>query len=347
MKRTRPDRAGGWSLVELSVVLLVAGVVGLVLWRVLPLMPEVASGDPAARDLARAEQALLGYALAHSRLPAPVEDHGRRLLPVEALGLPPRLRIEYRVQPQLADAPTNRFVPALPGGAAASPVNGLDLCMELKDVSGATLEGMQGVPVAFALMHLGSRGLDGGDSGFALPGSAQIGDRRVLAVGPGEFASRLACPERISAVRAAARAAHAAADMEWVADRNLVFRGFASDVADMNMSNASMALKLATFDVALASATQVMAILQIASGWPPDPAAMAAGAKAEAKAIALLVTASVNLDKAIDRDDQASAALDTAIRQEEAASGNVDRMQALADQALSRARYLDQAGLAP
>src|SRR5690606_27065382 len=128
-------RTEGWSLVELSVVLAVLGLLGMVLWRLLPLAPKVAEAGAADRELAAAGQALVGYALAHNGLPTPVVVDGQEMLPVEALGLPSTLRLRYQVLPALAATPGELFSPTLPpafaGGVetTSAVTNGLDFCM--------------------------------------------------------------------------------------------------------------------------------------------------------------------------------------------------------------------------
>src|SRR5690606_4426982 len=104
----------GWSLVELSVVLAVLGLLGLVLWRLLPLAPKVAESGAADRELAAAGQALVGYALAHNGLPPPLVVDGQEMLPTEVLGLPSTLRLRYQVLPALAATPDELFSPTLP-----------------------------------------------------------------------------------------------------------------------------------------------------------------------------------------------------------------------------------------
>lgn len=346
-------RQHGWSLLELSVVLAVLGLLGLVLWRLLPLAPQAAAGDLAARDLAQAEQALLGYALVHHRLPDPVTVDGLSMLPVETLGLPARLQLRYQVQPALTQAPYNRFEPTLPaaseGGTptASGQVNGLDLCMALKAQALTSLAGMQNIPTAFALMHRGGPGNERAEDDFVLPGSVDTGTRRVLAVGPNEFASRLQCPDRVARVQGAARAARAAYDMERVARRYKNFRTFGIQVAQMNLEQAKANEVFAGFDVAYGVALEAIAILQEAAGWPPEGLSIATGITAHITATAQLAIAIYNLDQAVQGRKDAEDDLQTARDQETAAIATVNRMQTLSAQTLQRAMQLDAAGLQP
>ncbi|MGY0558953.1 MULTISPECIES: type II secretion system protein [unclassified Lysobacter] len=348
-------KTGGWSLVELAVVLMVMGVLGLALWQTLPLAPKVAAGDSAGRDLARAEQALLGYALAHSQLPAPVNEDGLGVLPTEMLGLPSQLKLRYQVQSSLT-APGSDFKLSLPlafglGGPPPAPqqVNGLDFCMRLKSAHLATLDGMNGVPTAFALMHPGQAGHDqlSATAEFVLPGSPGAAGRRVLAIGPGEFASRLACPDRVARARGAAHAAYTAYDLAQIAREYKDFRTFAIQVAKMNKANADTGVAFAAFDVVYGVFTEMIAILQEAAGWPPDPFGIATGIVSHVAAtvqlglaIAAVATAAIDLDSAIED-------VETAKDQETAATANLDRMTTLANQSLLRAQHLDEQGLQP
>lgn len=350
----KAHRQGGWSLVELAVVLAVVGVLGLAVWRLLPLAPQVAAGDAAARDLAVAEQALLGYALAHSRLPAAVTEDGMDVLPVAELGLPSRMKLRYQVQSSLTSTPANMFQPLLPpaltAGAVAPPqINGLDLCMRLKAVATGTLGGMQGVPTAFALMHRGGVGdavLDP-TAGFVLPGTSDPMGRRVVAVGPGEFSTRLGCADRVARTHGAARAAYSVYDLALIAQEYKDFRTFAIQVAEMNKDNADTGVAFAAFDVVYGVLTETIAILQEAAGWPPDPLAIATGIVSHVAAtvqlglaIAAVVAADADLQSAISD-------LETARLQETAAVTNLARMNAMADQSLARAQLLDAQGLQP
>ncbi|TWI06219.1 type II secretory pathway pseudopilin PulG [Luteimonas cucumeris] len=350
--RRNRNRNGGWSLVELAVVLAVIAVLGLVLWRVLPLAPKVAADEIAARELASAEQALLGYALAHNRLPAPV---GAGLLPVDTLGLPSRMKLRYQVQAALTTAPDDDFKPLLPPELvptvptpAPTQVNGLDLCMTLKSISEFPLPDMQGVPTAFALMHTGPAGHDQAKSmSFALPGSADLGTRKVVAVGPGELASRLACPDRVARTHGAVRSAYAAYDMARIAQEYQEFRVFAIQVAEMNEKNAHTGVVFAGFDIAWGVVVEAIAILQTAAGWPPEGISIATGIASHALATAQLAVAIVNMVSAEAGLEEAKEAVTVAEAQRDAANVNLTRMQTLADSTRRHAVRLDQNGLQP
>ncbi|HUH90217.1 MAG TPA: hypothetical protein VLZ76_06125 [Lysobacter sp.] len=352
---TTPSRrhAGGWSLVELAVVLAVTGVLGLALWQVLPLAPKLAADEAAMRDLARAEQALLGYALAHHRLPAPKQEGGLDMLPVQQLGLPTQMKLRYQIQTQLTASPGDSFRPLLPPdlllpGTPPIQINGLDLCMRLKLASSQTLSGMEGVPTSFALMHAGPAGHDQtAGAAFALPGTPDLGMRKVLAVGPGELAARLACPDRVARTRAAVSAAYTAYDLARVAKEYKDFRVFAIQVAEMNEDNARVGRLFAIFDITWGVALEVIAILQEAAGWPPDGIAIATGIASHVQATAELAVAILNMVEAETGLEDAKEATAEAKRQRDAANVNLARMQALARSSREQAIQLDQKGLQP
>lgn len=357
MKRPHPTcRAGGWSLVELAVVLVVLALIGVALWQLLPLAPKVAAGDAAGRDLAQVEQALLGHALAHGRLPAPVTEAGVTVVPVEALGLPERLKLRYVVQASLTASPGDVFSPALPPEVDAVPatptftgeINGLDFCMALKDAAGDSLVGMQGVPTAFALMHGGPAGHDQlRGAAFVLPGSAGTGERRIAAVGPGEFAARLNCPDRVARAHGAVRAAFGAYDLARVADEYDRFRVFAVQVAEMNLESAKTGELFAGFDIAYGVLIEALAILQEAAGWPPDPVGIATGVASHVTATAQLAVAAFNMAAAVADREEAEDDLDEAREQRTAAAVNRTRMRSLAAASLTHAQRLDVQGLRP
>ncbi len=346
-------RAGGWSLVELTVVLVVTGVLGLALWQVLPLAPKLAAGEAALNDLAHAEQALLGYALAHHRLPEPKNEGGLDMLPVQQLGLPTQMKLRYQVQTSLTISPGDSLMPLLPPdlllpGTPPPQINGLDLCMQLKLATSQTLPGMQGVPTSFALMHAGPTGHDQtAAAAFALPGSVGIGTRKVLAVGPGELAARLACPDRVARMRAAVSTAYTAYDLARVAKEYRDFRVFAIQVAEMNEDNAQVGVVFAGFDIAWGVAIEVIAILQEAAGWPPDGLAIATGIASHVQATAELVIAILNMVDAEAGLSDAKEATVEAKKQRDAADVNLARMQSLARSSRDSAIQLDQHGLQP
>ena len=153
---TRFVRSGGFSLVELAVVLVILGVISLVLLQFLGAASQERR-ETASRDLlTRADDALLAFAMVNSRLPCPavagsgVEDcSGSQVgtLPYRSLGLPDAnaRKIRYgvlrrpglrKVDADLAQR-LDRFDPlrVFEGVGTELPLgnaNGLDLCWALR-----------------------------------------------------------------------------------------------------------------------------------------------------------------------------------------------------------------------
>lgn len=200
-------RSHGFSLVELAVVLVIVGVVGALLWRVLPQWRPAAEGDPIARDLILAEQAIQGFVLSSHRLPCPdtsvggdgLEECGSGVavgrVPARTLGLPATFgQMRYGVHrgggADLAIA-ASRQVPLMPPVSPPDPdpdappapqpvapdlylTNGLDFCVALRQAQAAGAGfSVGGGTAAFALAHPGLDDRDGDGDLFdaANPGS--------------------------------------------------------------------------------------------------------------------------------------------------------------------------------
>lgn len=194
-------RLRGFSLIELTVVLLIIGVIGAALWQILPMfarLPAIARLN--ATSLEQAEAALNGFVLAHGRLPCPdassagtagTEDcSGTNVgwLPERTLGLNLDERVRYGVYRSAASAIANdadlatlknRYTPLLPYAALAARTpslsftqssNGLDFCKALVNMSrspgGSLTAGSSAIPVAYALATGGPADADGDGSPF-------------------------------------------------------------------------------------------------------------------------------------------------------------------------------------
>lgn len=361
-------RQRGWSLLELAVVIVIMGILGTVVWRMLPAASQVARGDMAGDALVEADQALAGFLLANNRLPAADTDgDGRENAGATSGSLPYRTlgsrasRLRYAVSPTLAIAAAVTFSPLLPsdvpteapnnGVAYAHKANGLDLCLALASLqSGAGGMKLDGnVSAAYALDMPAAPGNEAPAPepvDFPLPGTAAAIGRRVLAVGPGELAVRLQCPDRVARTLAAARAAYAAYDMRRFADSFLATRQFTAHVADTNQTFATINIVMNSFDIALGTAIEVFAIGLDVVGWPPA-SGVAFAVVAHAAAALGLGLSGYNMSVAKANLDQAQAQVKDEAAQLDAATANdTEAKQRYAD-AYYRLRMLDEAGLNP
>lgn len=292
-------RQRGFSLLEMAVVLLIAGLLGAALWKLLPLLRPLESRAAVQAQLTAAEQALGGFALTQHRLPCPATQPGGletcaqagRWLPQATLGLsgPPLRYGVYRAPgaTALADADLavslDRFEPRLPpdGPRALTAVNGLDLCKalhngQLNPQSGRVDGGSPAVAVAFALAHPG--GGDADNDGDAFDGlNAGVSfepserpqrldyDDSTLLVGFAELAGRLGCPAAISRADGAARSAYVGYDNRRFAELYHEFRILGHHVRRQNTVMATAALGLATAELVITLGTTASAVYQAAA----------------------------------------------------------------------------------
>lgn len=351
----------GWSLVELAVGLAITAVLTMLLLALLPLGNRVVEADRQQRELAQAEQALLGYMRVHARLPPADSDgdgrgdagSGSPWLPVKDLGLPSRMRIRYQVHPSLAVLPDNQFHPLLPPADQHAPViNELDLCMRLllNQRGNVTMAGL-GMPVAYYLGHSGFSGhrlADAEDewreSAQRLPGDGHSG-LATVAAGPGELASRLACPDRLARVQGSAQGAYAAHSALRMTEFNLEFREFDVRIAETVQSQARTARDLAIYGIAEAITNEAVAVTLIASGWPPDGVTVAAGVKQMAEAVMSIVSAGNELKNAVDKLGKADEGLRRARDNHAHVAAHRDRIRSLYQDASRHAIRMDRAGL--
>jgi prepilin-type N-terminal cleavage/methylation domain-containing protein len=69
--RTDIRASRGFSLVELSISLLILGILGFSLWKLIPAYNQVGETHPAEAQLARADEAIIGFIMREHRLPCP------------------------------------------------------------------------------------------------------------------------------------------------------------------------------------------------------------------------------------------------------------------------------------
>lgn len=364
------QRQKGFSLLELTIVLAVTGMVGLVTWQLIPASRLVAGGDPIGQQLHEAQEAVEGFALLRSRLPCPAATHGNGLencavttigeLPWRTLGVSPgdsplRYGVYRSGTADLAQA-TNTFMPSmpvittLPAGYTPNQINGLDLCQALRTAGAAPSAspvGLDagGVPVAYALAHPGAnRHFDGANAGtgFALPGTPVTSefDDHGVATGLGELSTRLGCVTRMAAATASARSAFAAFDLDRNAAAYSEFRNFVYDVRSTNRKLAKSAVVLATLDLAIAVGASASAV-SVASNSAGVGTLLVIGSVAAVTAATAGVVASAVLLVT------AQTAEDLADRQKSAAQ--VLRVQSTLDYqtAFANAAAVDRKGLMP
>jgi len=156
-------RFNGFSLIELSIVLAILGVMFLAVPSVIPTIKQIFVADNDVQTLDRAESSIKGFLKAQSRLPCPdsnadgIEDCGVGvdvgLLPYKTLKLSSPVKngfgqpIAYSVYRKSSSTANldadlaslkNRFSPILPNAEVSTNSNGLDFCWALKNAIGTT-----------------------------------------------------------------------------------------------------------------------------------------------------------------------------------------------------------------
>ena len=366
---------GGYSLLELAIVLAIIGAIGLVLWKLTPrFMSLPAIARLTAPPLAAAEDALNGFVLAQGRLPCPDTDGGgiencgpggagTGWLPTRTLGLYLQPKIRYGVYraPSAdvtadADLATlrDRYRPLLPPDASSALDNGLDFCAALLSVmrapGTALTAGAQRLPIAYGLALSGNvagganqfAGLNAVADQFELGGAARNLDYQdqTRTMSAGELFGKLGCVRQLAAVNGGARAAFAAYDSARVAGMVEDFRDFALGVRKMNRDQAIVGVALATADEADALATSATAIALTAA----SAGSMAGTIAAAAISIGL---ASASLAAAVASVVLAEQAVAKAEAQLAAASLFKLDAAAMPLQRSSARKILDRQGLLP
>ena len=366
---TRSAYAGGWTLVEMSVVLVVCALLATAAINLLPLGTQLAEEDLARTRLAQAEQALLGHARAHHRLPnADINGDGREdsggkegRLPYATLGLPASAAAAYSVNSSLTgEIDGYLFNPSLPittkaAAATAMPVNrnGLDLCVKLSNLQHiANGAGGSGSASAFALAHRRPSDAIAADApapippeGGVLPNASQLD----TATGMGELYVRLECTSRLNKAYAAAQAARAAQSAYLLAELDADTAAFYIDVADLEDEFNSVSIGFSSFNIATAVFELALATAgALADAIPPTdiPKAIVAVAQAVAAGVQLGL-AGLELDLARQSKAESEATLRATRNHSEHAELQLTRMRQLRDNATEKAMKLDLNGLNP
>lgn len=358
LKNNNQSQAG-FSLLEVAVVLVIATVIGLLLISLLPLGNRVMSDEVASRELQRAQQALIGHLRSHDRLPAAdsngdgKSDPGTASgwLPVADLQLPASLRIAYHAAPALQAPLQQHFAPLLPASIqhhVDGTINGLDLCMQLlQQVRDG--EGVSGLPLAtsFQLIHARNSKDVSALPPALLPGMPGADNAAIVAIGPGELATRLSCPDRLARVQGSAQAALAADSALRVSRHNLDYRDFDVKVAQLVKLQADAGMAFAVLGLATALADMGIAITLTAAGWPPDGIGIPVGIGETANGLATIGFAGYQIEMARQDIEGADEGLDESRQNLQRAQQQFDQITAINHQAAQQVLALDKAGLQP
>jgi prepilin-type N-terminal cleavage/methylation domain-containing protein len=196
----------GFSLVELSIVLIVLGIIGFISIKFISQIGNQALNEKFKSDLQIADSAITGFIYANSRLPCPASStsdgvevcgagNNQGFLPVATLGIESSLQaqrgrpIRYGVYrndnaSNLLDTDLaslkDRYEPFLPNSETSNQSNGLDLCLALRTAGRATTNtatqvniGTVGTNVAYVIADSGS--LDADNNGDLFDGSNGAG----------------------------------------------------------------------------------------------------------------------------------------------------------------------------
>ena len=360
------QRLAGFTLLEMTVVLAISGLLGMAAWKFLPVLRSTTQGDPAL-TLQDTQAALEGFILREYRLPCP-DTSGNGLedctsgvivgrLPTRTLGISLPRPLRYGVYrsanaalAQDADLAVwkNRYLPMLPPGSSSLEKNGLDFCWALRNAIAAPAGSLAagGIPVAYALADPGANGsfddANATPTGFAPPNSPMTAtyDDRVMTAGLGELSGRLDCPQRLGAVQGATRASFAAYDIDRNAQMYRRFRDFGYDVAKTNTAIAASNSALATADLAIAYDTGITTIAAALITKGTASTELAASTAVLIASTAALVAAGVKLASAIVAENTAYN------KAQAAATTRIDTLLQSA-QALTQALAADRKGLTP
>lgn len=233
-------RQRGWSLLEGALATALMGLIAVAVLSTLEAAGRQEIPAEAEQYLARAEDALLGFALTRFHLPEPLDampspGHPGVVegwLPAAALGLSGSQPVRYRVDGTLTRLPSMlyRADPLRLAGNLIEPrhaANGVDFCVALLWGGGRVPAGGGEVQPGLVLQAIEA------DS-RPLPGRAPAVTRSR---GHGELASRLGCIEKLSAIAAAVKATVVAADLAALAAQRVDFRRLLAAAARQSQAN--------------------------------------------------------------------------------------------------------------
>lgn len=229
----RRSREGGISLIEMIIVVTIAGMALVIAMQLVRIIAATSSKSDDV-GLQGAYEALVGFA--GSRAMLPPSDGG--WLPQALTGNARGNRLRYHVASAMTQPPSVVFSPSS-NVAINSP--GLNFCLSLAQI-GPDVQlkvGSNGMSVpALAVLEYSSSGATADSaSGVALPGSADaamhgVQGRIARAVSAPELFSALDCAERLSRTAAAARYVDISTDLLALAKlntqhwKNAILRGY-------------------------------------------------------------------------------------------------------------------------
>lgn len=276
---------GGFSLIEVSIGLVLSTALGLIALRYLGKSHEDAISASATSQFNLASTVVEGFAVRNYRLPCPDTDsdglencEGGSIgyLPWRDLQLPPTFaNLRYGVYRSSSVDLSKRiklYTPLLPPDERISnAISGLDLCVALRTAARTSAVGngltAAGVDVAYAFAHPGLDGKFQGSNtgGFDFPrrGASIAYDDDVYAVGLPEFSGRLACPAQLGRANTAILSNYVA--YEIVRDRIHFanFKEFTKRVRETALIFATIGLSSSIVELALAGTTIVNQIVEI------------------------------------------------------------------------------------
>ncbi|RYX96237.1 MAG: hypothetical protein EOO28_08040 [Comamonadaceae bacterium] len=264
--RSTPCIQRGWSLVEGAVVIALLGLMAVVVLSTLESSRRQQSIPAVERDLARAEDAVFGYALARFHFPVPTgaaPSPGRPgfvegWFPAQPTGFPgvASRAMRYRVEESLTRLPDILYRPdplSLAGHLIADRVaaNGVDFCAALFNGvrADSTLKG--DVQPAFSLESVDPNVTVDMDMDVDVNVNVNVNvnvdvnrsfndmkpQRITRSAGRAASASRLGCLARLSNLAAAVKATAASADLGKLAAQRVAFRALLVAIAAQSVSN--------------------------------------------------------------------------------------------------------------